>query len=123
MTTYNTISHEIVAEFWNIYSMVNMLGILFFVWCMQVAIDSCCATFAEVQKRGKHFWAEFELYAADVLVALVVDIALVSMLVPYARLGRPSVSKGLLGRIQHACASLPSRLVFALLICNNDQYF
>ncbi|XP_057479720.1 protein RETICULATA-RELATED 1, chloroplastic-like [Actinidia eriantha] len=41
----------------------------------EVVIDSCCATFAEVQKRGKDFWAEFELYAADLLVGVVVDIA------------------------------------------------
>ncbi|XP_054817153.1 protein RETICULATA-RELATED 1, chloroplastic-like [Prosopis cineraria] len=74
----------------------------------EIAIDSCCATFAEVQKRGKDFWAEFELYAADLLVGVVVDIALVGMLAPYARLGQSSVSRGLLGRIQHACAALPS---------------
>uniref|UniRef100_A0A0E0F595 Uncharacterized protein n=1 Tax=Oryza meridionalis TaxID=40149 RepID=A0A0E0F595_9ORYZ len=28
----------------------------------KVVIDSCCATFAEVQKRGEDFWAVFELY-------------------------------------------------------------
>ncbi|OIW03900.1 hypothetical protein TanjilG_30176 [Lupinus angustifolius] len=75
---------------------------------IEVVIDSCCATFAEVQKRGKDFWAEFELYAADLLVGVVVDIALVGILAPYARIGKPSVSKGLLGGIQHACAALPS---------------
>lgn len=74
-------------------------------------IDSCCATFAEVQKRGKDFWAEFELYAADLLVGVVVDIALVGMLAPYTRFGQPSISRGLVGRIQHACVALPSRLV------------
>ncbi|KAJ7947923.1 protein RETICULATA, chloroplastic-like [Quillaja saponaria] len=74
----------------------------------EIVIDSCCATFAEVQKRGKDFWAEFELYAADLLVGVVVDIALVGMLAPYARIGQPSMSSGLLGRIQHACGSLPS---------------
>ncbi|CAK8535329.1 unnamed protein product [Lathyrus sativus] len=74
----------------------------------EIVIDSCCATFAEVQKRGKDFWAEFELYAADLLVGVVVDIALVGMLAPYARIGKPALSKGLLGRIQHACAALPS---------------
>ncbi|CAL8999188.1 unnamed protein product, partial [Prunus brigantina] len=58
---------------------------------MQIVIDSCCATFAEVQKRGKDFWAEFELYAADLLVGIVVNIALVGMLAPYARIGKPSV--------------------------------
>lgn len=85
---------------------------------MQIVIDSCCATFAEVQKRGKDFWAEFELYAADLLVGVVVDIALVGMLAPYARIGRPSRSGGLLGRIQHASAALPSRLVFSCMLNN-----
>ena len=80
---------------------------------VQVVIDSCCATIAEVQKRGKDFWAEFELYAADLLVGLVVDIALVGMLAPYTRFGQPSISRGLVGRIQHACAALPSRLVMS----------
>ncbi|KAH6789823.1 reticulata-related 1 [Perilla frutescens var. frutescens] len=74
----------------------------------EVAIDSCCATFAEVNKRGKDFWAEFELYAADLLVGIVVDIALVGMLAPYARIGKKSISSGFLGRIQQASAALPS---------------
>lgn len=76
---------------------------------MQIVIDSCCATFAEVQKRGKDFWNEFELYAADLLVGVVVDIALVGMLAPYARIGKQTVSGGLLGRFQHASRNLPSR--------------
>lgn len=76
---------------------------------MQIVIDSCCATFAEVQKRGKDFWNEFELYAADLLVGVVVDIALVGMLAPYARIGQQTVSKGFLGRFQHATRTLPSR--------------
>ncbi|KAI4373575.1 hypothetical protein MLD38_011689 [Melastoma candidum] len=74
----------------------------------EVFIDSCCATFAEVQKRGKDFWSEFELYAADLLVGLVVDVALVSMLAPYARVGRQSQSAGLLGQVQRISAYLPS---------------
>ncbi|KAL3828529.1 hypothetical protein ACJIZ3_017331 [Penstemon smallii] len=75
-----------------------------------VVIDSCCATFAEVNKRGKDFWAEFELYAADLLVGIVVDIALVGMLAPYVRLGKPSVSvsHGFLGRLRNFCGALPS---------------
>ena len=76
---------------------------------MQIVIDSCCATFAEVQKRGKDFWAEFELYAADLLVGIVVDIALVGLLAPYARIGKPSAKAGFFGRITRACNSLPSR--------------
>ncbi|XP_050244326.1 protein RETICULATA, chloroplastic [Quercus robur] len=74
----------------------------------EIVIDSCCATFAEVQKRGKDFWAEFELYVADLLVGVVVNVALVGMLAPYARFGGPSVSKGFLGRMQHAYGALPS---------------
>ncbi|XP_021897381.1 protein RETICULATA, chloroplastic [Carica papaya] len=74
----------------------------------EIVIDSCCATFAEIQKRGKDFWAEFELYVADLLVGLVVNVALVGMLAPYARIGQPSVSKGFFGRAQHAYAALPS---------------
>lgn len=74
----------------------------------EIVIDSCCATFAEVQKRGKDFWSEFELYAADLLVGIVVDIALVGLLAPYARIGKPAVSGGLFGSIQQACAALPS---------------
>ncbi|KAK1563263.1 hypothetical protein Q3G72_025003 [Acer saccharum] len=74
----------------------------------EIVIDSCCATFAEVQKRGEDFWAEFELYVADLLVGLVVNIALVGMLAPYVRIGQPSVSKGFLGRMQRAYGALPS---------------
>ncbi|XP_022767608.1 protein RETICULATA, chloroplastic-like [Durio zibethinus] len=74
----------------------------------EIVIDSCCATLAEVQKRGKDFWAEFELYVADLLVGVVVNIALVGMLAPYARIGQPSISKGFLGRMQNAYGSLPS---------------
>ncbi|KAF9591301.1 hypothetical protein IFM89_003613 [Coptis chinensis] len=74
----------------------------------EVVIDSCCATFAEVQKRGKDFWAEFELYAADLLVGVVVDIALVGLLAPYVRFGQPSISKGFLGSMQRASLALPS---------------
>ncbi|KAL3531767.1 hypothetical protein ACH5RR_005288 [Cinchona calisaya] len=74
----------------------------------EIVIDSCCATFAEVQKRGKVFWAEFELYAADLLVGVVVNVALVGMLAPYARIGQSSASRGLFGRLQRAYCALPS---------------
>lgn len=72
-------------------------------------IDSCCATFAEVKQRGKDFWAEFELYTADLLVGVVVNVALVGMLAPYARIGQLSSSQGFLGRMQRGYAALPSR--------------
>uniref|UniRef100_A0A0E0LIT9 Uncharacterized protein n=1 Tax=Oryza punctata TaxID=4537 RepID=A0A0E0LIT9_ORYPU len=74
----------------------------------EIVIDTCCATFAEVQKRGEEFWSEFELYAADMLVGVVVNVALVGMLAPYARFGGGSASPGLLGRVRHAYDSLPS---------------
>ncbi|XP_020588148.1 protein RETICULATA-RELATED 1, chloroplastic-like [Phalaenopsis equestris] len=74
----------------------------------EVVIDACCGTFAEIQKRGEDFWPEFELYAADLLVGVVVDIALVGLLAPYVRFGKPSFSNGIFGGISRACASLPS---------------
>nr|XP_019705615.1 protein RETICULATA-RELATED 1, chloroplastic [Elaeis guineensis] len=74
----------------------------------EIIIDSCCATFAEVQKRGKDFWAEFELYAADLVVGIVVNVALVGMLAPYARIGQPSASEGYFGCITRAYGALPS---------------
>ncbi|KAK8947654.1 hypothetical protein KSP40_PGU009369 [Platanthera guangdongensis] len=74
----------------------------------EIVIDSCCATFAEIQKRGDDFWAEFELYAADLLVGVVVNIALVGLLAPYVRFGKPSSSPGIFGSISRAYDSLPS---------------
>ncbi|CAA6656785.1 unnamed protein product [Spirodela intermedia] len=74
----------------------------------EIVIDSCCATLAEVQKRGKDFWAEFELYAADLLVGVVVNVALVGLLAPYARIGQPSTSKGLFSSVARYCDALPS---------------
>lgn len=80
---------------------------------LQIIIDSCCATFAEIQKRGKDFWAEFELYAADLLVGVVVNVALVGMLAPYARFGQVSTSNSILGHMTRAYGALPSRYEFA----------
>ncbi|KAH0634676.1 hypothetical protein KY284_037462 [Solanum tuberosum] len=74
----------------------------------EIVIDTTCATVAEVQKRGKDFWAEFELYAADMLVGVAVNVALVGLLAPYARIGQPSVSQGFVGRFQRAYGALPS---------------
>ncbi|KAG2326513.1 hypothetical protein Bca4012_035469 [Brassica carinata] len=74
----------------------------------EIVIDSCCATVAEVQKRGKDFWAEFELYVADLLVGVVVNVALVGMLAPFVRFGQPSASSGYLGRMLNAYNALPS---------------
>lgn len=90
--------------------------VLFYISSTQIVIDSCCATFAEVQKRGKDFWSEFELYAADLLVGIVVNVALVSMLAPYARIGKSSASKDFFGKMAHAYGALPSRHVFCHFI-------
>lgn len=75
---------------------------------IEIMIDSCCATFAEVQKRGKDFWAEFELYLADLLVGIAVDVALVGLLAPFVRFGQPPVMAGFSGKINHAIGALPS---------------
>ena len=80
---------------------------------LQIVIDTCCATFAEVQKRGEEFWSEFELYAADMLVGVVVNVALVGMLAPYVRFSGGSGSEGLLGRVKYAYDALPNLLCFA----------
>lgn len=61
---------------------------------MQIVVDSCCAIFAGVQKGVRDFWDEFQLYAADLLVGIVVDATLVGMLAPYVRIGKPSVASG-----------------------------
>lgn len=112
-----------VLKSFHVYNFELSIEINYQFHVVQVVIDSCCATFAEVQKRGKDFWAEFELYAADLLVGVVVDIALVGMLAPYTRFGQPSISRGLVGRMQHACAALPSRLVVSTGFCNIYFYW
>eukprot|EP00270_Netrium_digitus_P021501 TRINITY_DN9212_c0_g1_i1.p1 TRINITY_DN9212_c0_g1~~TRINITY_DN9212_c0_g1_i1.p1 ORF type:complete len:486 (-),score=81.16 TRINITY_DN9212_c0_g1_i1:163-1620(-) len=83
----------------------------------EVAIDSCCATFAEVQKRGKDFWKEFDLYVSDLAVGLLMDVALVSMLAPTARFGagRRAAVAGVKGagvgrRMKEALAALPNNI-------------
>ena len=46
-----------------------------------------CTTIAEVRKRGKDFWGEFELYLSDLFVGLVLDVALVGLMAPAMVLG------------------------------------
>ena len=46
----------------------------------EIAIDVCCATIAEVRKRGEKFWGEFEFYLSDLAVGMVLDIVLVTLL-------------------------------------------
>ena len=54
----------------------------------EITIDSACATFAEVRKRGDEFWNELEFYLSDLLVGLVLDVVLVGLLAPTAIIGR-----------------------------------
>lgn len=76
----------------------------------EIAIDSGCATFAEVQKRGKDFWNEFELYLSDLGVGIVLDIALVGMLAPYVSFGRATSGGGSRARLSRAIQALPSSI-------------
>ena len=54
----------------------------------EIAIDVCCATLAEVRKRGEKFWGEFEFYLSDLAVGMVLDIVLVTLLAPVAVVGK-----------------------------------
>ena len=54
----------------------------------EIAIDVCCATLAEVRKRGENFWGEFEFYLSDLAVGMVLDIVLVTLLAPVAVVGK-----------------------------------
>lgn len=74
----------------------------------EIGIDSACATFAEVQKRGKDFWNEFELYLSDLLVGVVLDAALVGLLAPYVQFGARPSGKGVVGALSRAIQALPS---------------
>ncbi|KAJ9525297.1 hypothetical protein QJQ45_020839 [Haematococcus lacustris] len=74
----------------------------------EVVIDSGCATVAEVRKRGKDFWAEFDFYLSDLVVGLVLDVALVSLMAPAAVLGGASRAAMTTGWLQRALASVPS---------------
>lgn len=76
---------------------------------MQIAIDSGCATFAEVQKRGKDFWSEFELYLSDLGVGIALDIALVGMLAPYVSFQKTAMGGGTRARLSRVIQALPSR--------------
>ncbi|KAF3787137.1 RETICULATA protein [Nymphaea thermarum] len=109
---------DLQGTFWPLSAAIRSCGMLrnrmladpafLFKISTEIVIDSCCATFAEVQKRGEDFWQEFELYLADLIVGTVVNVALVGMLAPYVRFGQPSMSKGFLGRMQRAYGALPS---------------
>lgn len=83
---------------------------------------SGCATLAEVRKRGKDFWSEFEFYLSDLIVGCVLDCVLVGLMAPTAILskrarigatGNPkvctrSVELSLKGNFTHLITSTPS---------------
>ncbi|URE15300.1 hypothetical protein MUK42_11946 [Musa troglodytarum] len=52
----------------------------------EIIIDSCCATFAEVQKRGKDFWAEFELHLLQTVYWAVLHVLMELFLAVYLKL-------------------------------------
>ncbi|CAD7703790.1 unnamed protein product [Ostreobium quekettii] len=87
---------------------------------VEVAIDSGCATVAEVRKRGQNFWGEFEFYLSDMAVGFVLDVALVTMLAPVAVVGAKPPSSSMSG-LMRWWARLPSA-VFEKSIPNVRKY-
>ncbi|KAF5828165.1 hypothetical protein DUNSADRAFT_18105 [Dunaliella salina] len=75
---------------------------------VEVLIDSGCATVAEVRKRGKDFWGEFEFYLSDLLVGLVMDVVLVSLMTPTAVLGGGTRAAMSTSWLQKQLAKVPS---------------
>jgi hypothetical protein len=74
----------------------------------EILIDSGCATFAEVRKRGPEFWDEFEFYLSDLLVGLVMDVVLVGLMAPVAVLGKARpLAKGGAHASDAACSTEP----------------
>lgn len=51
-------------------------------------MPAACATYAEVSKRGKEFWNEFEYYLSDLTVGLVLDVLLVGLMATPAVIGK-----------------------------------
>ncbi|CAL8467544.1 g7082 [Coccomyxa elongata] len=83
----------------------------FFKVFSEVAIDSGCATVAEVRKRGDDFWNEFDFYLSDLIVGCVLDVVLVTLLAPVAVIGARSTAAKATG-MQKIFARIPSA-VFA----------
>lgn len=82
----------------------------------EVAIDSGCATVAEVRKRADVFWEEFEFYLSDLVVGCVMDCVLVTLLAPSAVLGvsskaaRMASKTGLVAKLMSLSSRLPSNV-------------
>jgi len=82
----------------------------------EVAIDSGCATVAEVRKRADVFWEEFEFYLSDLVVGCVMDCVLVTLLAPTAVLGvstkaaRMASKTGVVSKLVGLSSRLPSNV-------------
>ncbi|BBM98337.1 hypothetical protein MPTK1_1g12710 [Marchantia polymorpha subsp. ruderalis] len=76
----------------------------------EIAIDSACATVAEVQKRGKDFWNEFDFYLADLLVGIALDVLLVGLLAPFVRFGAAPAGSGASAKLSRSIMALPSSI-------------
>jgi len=87
----------------------------------EVAIDSGCTTVAEVRKRGKDFWAEFEFYLSDLFVGLVLDVVLVSLMAPVAVVGGASRAAMANTPLKRWLSTVPSA-VFEASIPGVKQY-
>ncbi|GAB4817986.1 hypothetical protein N2152v2_005032 [Parachlorella kessleri] len=83
--------------------------LFFFKILAEVAIDSGCATVAELRKRGDDFWAEFEFYLSDLVVGLVLDVVLVSLIAPVAVIGKAPKAAAATG-IRKWLGQLPSQV-------------
>lgn len=91
---------------------------------VQVAIDSTCATVAEVRKRGDDFWGEFEFYLSDLLVGLVMDVVLVGLMAPTAVVGRarPVATGGMsLPILPQPLCHIASRYIFRFSSCRDGR--
>jgi len=87
--------------------------LFFFKIAAEVAIDSGCATVAEVRKRGDEFWDEFEFYLSDLLVGLVLDVVLVTLIAPVAVAGRKAkvpTGTGPIAGLRKWAAKFPSAM-------------
>ncbi|KAL2653324.1 hypothetical protein R1flu_021452 [Riccia fluitans] len=76
----------------------------------EIAIDSGCATFAEIQKRGEDFWHEFDFYLADLMVGIALDVLLVGLLAPFVRFGAAPAGGGATAKLSRAIQALPSSI-------------
>lgn len=63
----------------------------------KICLPAACATYAEVTKRGKEFWNEFEYYLSDLTVGLVLDVLLVGLMATPAVIGKHHVAHNATG--------------------------